>query len=232
MHYQHSKARWRGLGAGIGLLLASGLLAACGTHTAAGPASVTAARAAAGGHLYVTNQLDDTLSVVNTQTNQGIDTRTNRVVRDLPAGNYPVAVAVTPDGGSVYVANEENASVSVISARTGKITATIPTGEGPFDVAIAPNGQPASVAVLGPGNVSAINTQTNRISGNVNVGPEGTDPFDIAVTPTAIYVASQAAGTLSVIDPNSLKITATVTLGDRPYGVAVGPRFSDSPPGT
>ena len=137
-------------------------------------------------------------------------------------------VAVTPDGGSVYTANEETASVSVISTSTGTITATIPTGqapydEGPFDVATAPNGQTAYVAVLGPGNVSAINTQTNRISGTVNLGPPGTDPFDIAATPTAIYVASQAAGTLTVIDPSSLKITATVTLGDSPYGVAVSP---------
>ena len=77
--------------------------------------------------------------------------------------------------------------------------------------------------MLGPGSVSTVDTQSNRISGSVNLGPPGTDPFDIAATPTAIYVASQAAGTLSVIDPSSLKITATVTLGDSPYRVAVAP---------
>lgn len=77
--------------------------------------------------------------------------------------------------------------------------------------------------MLGPGNVSAINTQTNRISGTVNVGPPQTDLFDIAVIPTAIYVASQNADTITVIYPSSLKITATVTVGDSPYGVAVGP---------
>jgi YVTN family beta-propeller protein len=43
-----------------------------------------------------------------------------------PAGGF------TPDGGSVYAANEQNASVSVISTSTGKITATIPTGEAPY----------------------------------------------------------------------------------------------------
>jgi YVTN family beta-propeller protein len=77
--------------------------------------------------------------------------------------------------------------------------------------------------VLGPGNVLAIDTQTNHIAGTVNVGPPGTDPFDIALTPTAVYVVSQAAGTVSVMDPSSLKITATITVGDSPYGVAVGP---------
>jgi YVTN family beta-propeller protein len=90
-------------------------------------------------------------------------------------------------------------------------------------VTLAPDGQRAYVAVLGPGNVSAINTQSNRISGTVNLGPPGTDPFAIAATPTAVYVVSQAAGTVTAIDPGSLKITATITVGDSPYGVAVGP---------
>ncbi len=51
MRYLHSKARWPVLGAGIGLLLASGLLAACGTHTVASQVSVTAAQAARGTHI-------------------------------------------------------------------------------------------------------------------------------------------------------------------------------------
>jgi YVTN family beta-propeller protein len=49
------------------------------------------------------------------------------------------------------------------------------------------------------------------------------NPFDIVVTPTAMYVASQAAGTVMVINPSSSKITATVTVGDSPYGIAVSP---------
>jgi YVTN family beta-propeller protein len=34
---------------------------------------------------------------------------------------------VTPDGGSVYVANEAAASVTVVATGTGKITATVPS---------------------------------------------------------------------------------------------------------
>jgi YVTN family beta-propeller protein len=49
------------------------------------------------------------------------------------------------------------------------------------------------------------------------------------VTPTAMYVASQAAGTVTVINPSSSKITATVTVGDSPYGIAVSPRFVNGP---
>ena len=46
--------------------------------TVASPASATAAQAAAVGHIYVTNQLDDTLSVINARTNQ--------VTATVPAG--------------------------------------------------------------------------------------------------------------------------------------------------
>ena len=44
-----------------------------------------------------------------------------------------------------------------------------------------------------------------------------------------MYVASQAAGTVTVINPSSSKITATVTVGDSPYGIAVSPRFVNGP---
>jgi len=116
-----------------------------------------------------------------------------------------------------------NARVSVVSARTGTITATVPTGQGPFGVTLAPSGQSAYAAILGPGDVSAISTQTHRISGTVNVGPPQTDPFNIAVTSSAVYVTDQGAGTLTVIDPKALKVAATITVGNSPYGVAVEP---------
>ncbi|MGW3510498.1 hypothetical protein [Streptomyces sp. NPDC000994] len=41
------------------------------------------------------------------------------------------------------------------------------------------------------------------------------------VTDHAIYVTNQGAGTLTVIDPASLKVISTVTVGAQPYGVAV-----------
>ncbi|MFE0381725.1 YncE family protein [Streptomyces inhibens] len=67
-----------------------------------------------------------------------------------------------------------------------------------------------------------IDTGNNRVSTTISVGPTGTDPFNIEVTHQAVYVTEQAAGTLTVIDPKSNKVVATVTVGASPYGVAVG----------
>jgi YVTN family beta-propeller protein len=68
-----------------------------------------------------------------------------------------------------------------------------------------------------------IDTRSHRVSASVSVGPPGTDPFNVAVAPSAVYVTEQGAGTLTVIDPQTLKIVATVTVGNSPYGVAVSP---------
>jgi YVTN family beta-propeller protein len=97
----------------------------------------------------------------------------------------------------------------------------VPVGEGPFDVAIGPDATSVYAAVLGPGKVSVIDIASNRVSSALSVGPPGTDPFNLEVTSHAIYVTEQAAGTLTVIDPTSRKVLATVTVGNSPYGVAV-----------
>jgi YVTN family beta-propeller protein len=67
-----------------------------------------------------------------------------------------------------------------------------------------------------------IDTRRHRVSATVSVGPPGTDPFNVAAASSAVYVTEQGAGTLTVIDPKTLKVVATVTVGNSPYGVAVG----------
>ena len=130
-------------------------------------------------------------------------------------------MAVTPDGGSVYVADELSGSVTVINARSGAVEATIPVGTGPFDVATSPDGHRAYVADLGPGNLLVIDTRVGNVASTVSIGPPGTDPFNVAVTSDAVYVTNQGANTLSVIDPSTLQVVTTVPTGNSPYGVAV-----------
>ena len=40
---------------------------------------------------------------------------------------------------------------------------------------------------------------------------------------SAAYVTNQGAGTVTVSDPRALRVVATVTVGNSPYGVAVTP---------
>ncbi len=84
-----------------------------------------------GTHLiYVTNQGDNTVSV--------IDDSTGRMTATISVGRNPTAVAVDPKLRRVFVANHGAGSVSVIDATTNQVTATIATGVRPSDIVADP----------------------------------------------------------------------------------------------
>jgi DNA-binding beta-propeller fold protein YncE len=43
----------------------------------------------------------------------------------ISVGNFPVGIAITPDGKSAYVANEQSASVSVIDTRSNEVVGAL-----------------------------------------------------------------------------------------------------------
>ena len=71
--------------------------------------------------------------------------------------------------------------------------------------------------------VSVIDTATNTVLGTIAVGP---DPVGVAVNSNGnlVYVANNGSNTVSVIDTTQGllgAVTATITVGTSPYGVAV-----------
>lgn len=85
---------------------------------AVGKAPYGAALAAGGTLLYVTNQHDDTVSVV--------DAVTLRVQRTLGGFGYPEGIAAF--GDKVYVVNWMDDALSVLEAASGRLLATVATG--------------------------------------------------------------------------------------------------------
>jgi YVTN family beta-propeller protein len=74
----------------------------------------------AGTRVYVTNEENDSVSVINTAT--------NKVIATVNVGIEPLGVSVTPDGKKVYVANGYNGTVSVINAATNTVIDTVDVG--------------------------------------------------------------------------------------------------------
>jgi DNA-binding beta-propeller fold protein YncE len=95
-----------------------------------------------------------------------------RVIATLPAGEFPVAVAVMPVRNRIYVPNNSSANVTVIDGRTN-MTGTIADVPGAFSNAIAVNPRTNRIYVANSlaGNVLVIDGSTN---GNNIVGsPRG-----------------------------------------------------------
>jgi len=170
---------------------------------------------------YVTNNTDNTLSV--------IDTKTNTVVQTVATGGGPRGVAVSPDGKLVYVANNtigiNTVSVFSADALTGQLSlsTTISTGAGsnPRQVVFNQDGSRAYIANQANGSVSIVNTTTNAIIGTVNTGGQ---LLAMAINPagTRVY-ATSATNVVFVIDTASQSVIASPATGGNPFGVAVSP---------
>ena len=83
-----------------------------------------------GRKLYCANNLDGTVSVV--------DTTTNTVTATIPVGSNPITAAITQNGQRVYVTNLNSNDVSVIDVSSDAVIATIAGAERPTTVAIQP----------------------------------------------------------------------------------------------
>src|SRR6266704_5079232 len=110
--------------------------------------------------IYVANNAANTISV--------IDSVTNNVISTVTVGQNPgYKIAVSPDGSKVYVPNitigQLTGTVSVIDAQSNSVAASIPVGGEPDDIAIKSDGSQVYVVNLYNTLVQVINTQTNAI---------------------------------------------------------------------
>jgi YVTN family beta-propeller protein len=171
--------------------------------------------AAAAPWAYITNYGDDTVSV--------LDTNTNAVVAVVPVLSSPYAVTVNPDGSRVYVTSDNGGGTSVLDTATNQVIGFI--GPGARGVAVTPDGTRLYIPNYPAPTVSVVDTSTNEEIGDaIDVGDQ---PVGLAVTPdgSRVYVANQGTGpsTVSVIDTASDTVIATVPVGEGPAGVAITP---------
>jgi YVTN family beta-propeller protein len=173
-----------------------------------------------GPRLYVTNIVDNTVSV--------IDTATNAVVGSpIRVGTQPRGIAITPNGAAAYVTNFRDDTVSVIDIATNVVTNTIALRQakgqkGPQGIAIAPDGTKVYTVNGFDNTVSIIDANTNSVLTNIPVGKE---PQEIALTSDGkrAYVTSFADNSVTVLDLMTNATITTVAVGQTPDGVAVSP---------
>lgn len=164
-----------------------------------------------------------------------------------PSGAYlPSGMALSPDGGKLYVALNGANTLGVISTATNQLTQQIPVGNAPRQVVLAGNGTVAYVSNEGgrpaikgdftnltDGTPVVANGQTGgAITGTVSVvnlatGKE-TQEIPVGLQPTALYqngsalfVANSNDDSLSVIDESTNTVTQTVQTNPVP-GATVG----------
>jgi YVTN family beta-propeller protein len=167
---------------------------------------------------YITDNLDRTVSV--------IDTTSETVVATIDLGlPYPVGVACHPDGKKVYVGGTGAASagyVFLIDVATQSLIDTLPVGKQPQGLAVLPDGSKLYVANSGDNTVSVIDTATFTVDETVDVG---TSPHGVVAHPNSstVYVSNTYGMSVSVIDVATSTVIETVVVQAGPYGITIDP---------
>ncbi len=147
-----------------------------------------------------------------------------------PVGHLPIGIGITPDGGTLYVANAEQTTVSVVNTSTLQ-PAHAPIdiqALSPFEVAISPDGSRAYVTASAGSEVVVIDTSTNTKL--TQYSTHGSYPSGIAVTSDGQYLFitnsefNSPSGTLVILRASDgVKVGGPITVGYVPERVALTP---------
>ena len=99
-----------------------------------------------------------------------IDPVTNTVVGEVTGIERAHGAAPSPDGRTIYVANESSNTVDVVDVASLKVTKKIELVGRPNNIDITPDGRKVYVAIAqSPGALQVIDAQTNEISATISV---------------------------------------------------------------
>lgn len=173
--------------------------------------------AVSGNTVYVANEYDKTISVIDVTTN---------TAAKISVASTPTALAVSPDGAQLYVTTKANNSVAVIDTQTKTVVANIRVGAAPTGIAVSPDGKFLYVTNGGSTTVSVVDTVRRTELRRVTVG---TAPLGVDVSPDgrSVYVTTRYDDSVAIIDTASYTVTK-VKVGDSPRGVVVSPDGSNA----
>ncbi len=221
----------------VGLIV----LAVCALHQGevnAGPVQAVAAGAVAaadnggylsprdlvvgldGKRLYVAEHTGRRVSVV--------DLGCGKVVSEIPLPDEPGGMAISPDGGRLYVTGESlQGRVHFIDLKSAKVTGSISVGHTPCAIAVSPDGKTLYVCNRFDNDVSVVDIASGRETKRIGSVRE---PVAIAITPDGRYVVvgnqlpagptngAYAAAAMTLIDTAAGKV-ANIGLHDGATGV-------------
>jgi YVTN family beta-propeller protein len=153
-----------------------------------------------------------------------VDVRRMKLVRTLQSGPDPETFAVSPDGRTIYVSNEDSGGLSAVDVASGKVRGIAKVGSEPEGVAVRPDGAVVYVTCEGDASVYALDAVTLKSLGRMPTRPR---PRAIAFSRDGRtgFVSDEIGKAITVFDATRQQVTQTIELpGDdllRPMGVAV-----------
>ena len=141
-----------------------------------------------------------------------IDPVARKLIDHWHIGSDPEQFAISRDGKFAFIANEDDASASIVDLDSGQSRAKIKVSEEPEGVGVNPSN----------GEVYVIDPDQQRVIAKIDTGGR---PRSVAFSPdgSRAYVACENGGYIEVIDARSHKLLSKIQLptGSLPMGTAV-----------
>jgi YVTN family beta-propeller protein len=114
----------------------------------------------------------------------------------VPVGNGPAALTILRDGSRVYVANQKDSTVSVVSLTSYQVLATIPVTGHPISIASTFSTPFGQIYVLASDQpfMTVIRTDTDQIAASIQLDGTG---VDVHTTTQSVAANSGTTGTVT-----------------------------------
>lgn len=169
----------------------------------------------ASGLLYVTTELDNSVTV--------IDPRTRKIVGSVPTGQEQShMLAVSHDGKRGYTANVGPGTVSVLDLVGRKTVAVIPVSGDVQRISISADDKMVFTSDQTKPQLAVIDTATNKVKTWVALPGTG---YGTAPTPDGrwLLVAVPSANQVAVVDLHSMKVVRNIDAPATPQEILIHP---------
>ncbi len=157
--------------------------------------------------VYVSNEKDNTMTVV--------DSMTMKVVKSVPVGQRPRGITISPDGKFIYLCASDDDTIQIIDTATYQIVGTLPSGPDPELFTLSPDGKILYVANENDNLVTVIDLETKRVMAEI---PVGVEPEGMGISPDGktLVNTSETTSMAHFIDTQTHEITDNVLVDTRP----------------
>ena len=167
--------------------------------------------------LYTGNRRDGTISV--------IDIARRAVIATIPVGRTPEDLAISPEGHEILVGNLGDDAVTFIDATTHAVTATVklPERAAPIRLRYSPDGKIVFISSRRNGaGVLRMDRATRTITGHLPMDGLCTG-MNFSPDHCMLYMTDNRGGTISQVEPETMKLIKTLPIGAGPGCIEVVP---------
>ncbi|MEK4536299.1 beta-propeller fold lactonase family protein [Peribacillus sp. FSL K6-1552] len=123
-------------------------------------------------------------------------------------------------GDTIYIANIDVNTVTIVDSQTKKVKAEIPVGKSPVQLTLSPDENKLYVSCRYDDKIDIISIEKEKVVDSLDVGIE---PYGVVTSQDGkrLYVANHRSSTISVIDLSRKKVESEIEVGDRPRTIAI-----------